>query len=322
MFITYLQGWFLNWRTIGWVNLLYILIPVCLTSFIYESPYWLISRDRFDDAKASLNWFHKNQPKVLCDSKHFSALKLEELIEEERKKRINNTEISLFKELCKPTSYKPLFVLTGLHFFQQFSGIYVFLCYSIYFFEASGTTINPFLGSVLLGLIRLILSASNTWIMKKTTRRFLLIFTTVGMGISLIISGMSTYWIDKGNTLLRPVPTIFLLVYAVCSIFGLLTIPWTMSAEMFPLRIRAVAQGILTGIAFEILFVVIQSFSSFEYIFGGFAGVQWFFAAMSLLGVVYIYIFVPETHNKDFAEIEEYFKTNVFYYRYKKRENV
>lgn len=39
------------------------------------------------------------------------------------------------KEFVKPTAYKPLFILFGLFFFQQFSGIYITLFYSVSFFQ-------------------------------------------------------------------------------------------------------------------------------------------------------------------------------------------
>lgn len=41
------------------------------------------------------------------------------------------------KQFFKPTGYKPLIILFGLFFFQQFSGIYITLFYSVIFFEVT-----------------------------------------------------------------------------------------------------------------------------------------------------------------------------------------
>lgn len=41
------------------------------------------------------------------------------------------------KQILKPTGYKPILILCGLFFFQQFSGIYITLFYSVTLFEVS-----------------------------------------------------------------------------------------------------------------------------------------------------------------------------------------
>lgn len=61
------------------------------------------------------------------------------------------------------------------------------------------------------------------------------------------------------------------------------------------------------------MFASIQSFWGLIDIFNGFAGVQWFFAVISIMASVYTYIFVPETHRKKLSEITDYFKENGIY---------
>lgn len=52
---------------------------------------------------------------------------------------------------------------------------------------------------------------------------------------------------------------------------------------------------------------------------GGSYGVHWFFGAMSFLSVIFVYIFLPETHRKMLSEIQDYFEHNTIYLNSKKR---
>lgn len=109
------------------------------------------------------------------------------------------------------------------------------------------------------------------------------------------------------------VPVAMLLLYVVTSMIGMLPIPWTMTAELFPLEIRGVAHSIAFSIANLLLFASVQSYWTLDEIFHGAAGVQYFFAVIALMGVVYTFLLLPETHKKKLSEITDYFNYNMFY---------
>jgi MFS family permease len=98
---------------------------------------------------------------------------------------------------------------------------------------------------------------------------------------------------------------------------GLLSIPWTMTAELFPTEIRGLAHGVTISIAHIMMFVSIQCYRDVRDLLGGAHAVQWFFAVMALGGAIFVYIFLPETHGRTLADIEEYFKENFIYIRRK-----
>jgi MFS family permease len=108
-------------------------------------------------------------------------------------------------------------------------------------------------------------------------------------------------------------PVVCVLLYVCSSMIGLLSIPWTMTAELFPTEIRGLAHGITISIAHILMFVSIQCYRDVRDLLGGAHALQWFFAAMALGGVVFVYVFLPETHGRTLAEIEEYFKENTIY---------
>lgn len=109
------------------------------------------------------------------------------------------------------------------------------------------------------------------------------------------------------------VPVASILFYVVTSMIGLLPIPWTMTAELFPIEIRGVAHSIAYSMANVLMFLSVQSYETLNYWFSGAAGVQWFFAVVSLAGLVYTFVFLPETHRKKLTDIEDYFNHNTVY---------
>lgn len=94
---------------------------------------------------------------------------------------------------------------------------------------------------------------------------------------------------------------------------GLLPIPWTMTAELFPLEIRGVAQSMSYASANILMFLAVQSYPSLANLLGGIVYAQWFFAVICLVGLVFMVIFLPETHGKKLNDIVEYFVHNTVY---------
>lgn len=320
MVLTYLKGWFMDWRLVAWLCNVYTILPIILIMFIPESPAWLVSKGRIEQARKSLEWINKYQPQPEHKSESFAEMQLNFLQKEqmskmkEQEQMGGNNAMRKLKMFFQPTGYKPLLILSGLFFFQQFSGIYITLFYAVTFIKDVGTDINPYLASILIGTVRFCMSMANTFLMRRYKRRTLLSISAFGMAVCMGVSALYTNWIHEGTTTQTWVPVAMLLLYVITSMMGLLSIPWTMTAELFPLAIRGMAHSIAYSVANVIMFASIQSYYSLLHVFQGPSGLQYFFAAISLGGLVYSFIFLPETHRKKLSEIEEYFLHNTTYF--------
>ncbi|CAH1118306.1 unnamed protein product [Phaedon cochleariae] len=326
MVVCFLMGWFLHWRTVAWVAILYASVPIMLLFCIPESPAWLVSRGKIQQAADSLRWFNKYQPQPENRGESLAELQLSLLQREHQTKLEEQAWKGEFgakakmMEFLKPTGYKPLLVLFGLFFFQQFSGIYITLFYSVTFFQAVGSDFNPYLASTFIAVIRVIMSCINTYMLKYFRRRPLVIVSGFGMAICMLLSGLFTHLVKEGSFTHTWVPVFFLLLYVVTSMIGLLPIPWTMTAELFPIEIRGAANSATYSLAYVTMSVSIQSFWTLESWFQGIAGLQWFFAAVCILSSVYTYVFLPETHGKKLSDITEYFVHNTIFLGSTKQE--
>lgn len=65
MVLVYLAGCFLHWRTVAWINISFVLLPLVLMYlFSPESPTWLVSRGRNEDALKACKIVSINKEKV------------------------------------------------------------------------------------------------------------------------------------------------------------------------------------------------------------------------------------------------------------------
>lgn len=80
-----------------------------------------------------------------------------------------------------------------------------------------------------------------------------------------------------------------------------------MLPEMFPMRVRGLTAGITVCLAYFMSFIVIKLYPSMlTWMGNGF--IFLFYAAVSLLGTVFVHFILPETKGKTLQEIENLFK--------------
>ncbi|KAF2882017.1 hypothetical protein ILUMI_24165 [Ignelater luminosus] len=316
MVIVNLKGWFMHWRLVAWLCSGYSIIPVILMLFIPESPAWLVSKGKIERARRSLEWFYKYQPQNDQMPMAYAEMKLAALQKEHALKcdESQTTDtVQRLKVFLQPVGYKPFLILSGLFIFQQFAGVYVVLFYGVTFFQEVGTDVNPYFASTLLGLMRLIMSLVNAWMMKRYNRRSLYFVSSIGMAVTLGISALFTKWIHEGTTEQNWVPVCMLILYVLFTMIAVLPIPFTTIAEMFPIAIRGIGHSTIFSIANLTMFAALQSYYTLSTYFGGSYGIQYFYAVFSLGGLVYSFVFLPETYNKKLSEIEDYFWNHTTY---------
>ncbi|XP_014477197.1 PREDICTED: facilitated trehalose transporter Tret1-like [Dinoponera quadriceps] len=315
MVISYLKGAYLDWRLVAWLSIIYAVVPVVLVElWVPESPVWLVSKGRIDDAKKSLERLYKNETsegKMSVAETQFTTIMKENEIKlnEQRRSKHGNVSHKL-RGFLKPTGWKPMAILFLLFSFQQFSGIYITLFYAVTWFQEVGAGVDEYIASILVGVTRFLCSMVNTWMLRRYKRRALCIISSLGMAVCMTVSGYFTLNIKNGDRSGYWVPVLCLLLYVCTSMVGMLTIPWTMTAELFPTEIRGIAHSISYSMANLLMFAALQSYRSLQNFLGGSYAVQWFFAAVSVGAAIFVWLLLPETHGKKLSEIEEYFHNN------------
>ncbi|XP_055547689.1 facilitated trehalose transporter Tret1-like [Wyeomyia smithii] len=267
-----------------------------------ESPAWLLSKERETEAERSLKKIrgYGSSLKTIPEIEH-ELTRLRENIEAQ-KMAGKECFIDMLKQ---PQVYKPLGVMIGFFAVQQFSGIFVVVVYAAKVSSEAGVSIDPFLCTVLIGITRVIATILVAYILDTLGRKPPSIFSGVGMAVCMFGIAACIYNPLPGG--LRWIPTFLIITYIFTSTLGFLTMPFSMTAELFPQKVRGPASGITIFFAYLMSFVIIKLYPTMVEQMGS-ANVFIFYGTISVFGILFVYYIVPETKGKSLQEIEDYFR--------------
>lgn len=178
-----------DWRTVAAVGafvpiITAILILLCLS----ESPVWLLARGREDEAKKSFEWVRNANKSAIISidvQREFQIIientrNLKESVKKASQGHADDEPLfrnvartygtgeaailqAKSKDLCsavwstlrRSDVWKPLLILNCYFFFMQFSGIPVLIAYAVNIMISEGVSLDPYLATVLLGVIKL-----------------------------------------------------------------------------------------------------------------------------------------------------------------------
>lgn len=280
------------------------MLTVILTSIMKESPSWLMAKGRETESLKSLRYFRgaRRNDKLLEEQieNEFYALK-------QSCQKVKGVKKPSFLKLVKePEVYKPLLIMVMFFAFQQFSGVFVVIVYAVQISVDAGVTIDPILCAIFIGLARLITTILMSPIIDKLGRRPLALGSGVGMSICMFALASNT-WFPQTMSHIPFLPVICINGFIVASTLGLMTLPFTMTAEVFPQKIKGPATGITLSLGNIMCFINIKLYTIIVAAWGK-ENMFAFYGTVSLLSIVVLYFILPETKGKSLQEIEEHFQ--------------
>jgi sugar porter (SP) family MFS transporter len=260
-----------------------------------ESPYFLLMVGKEEDARSSLKKVRRP----------FFEKELEEM-----KKIVEKSlsvHVTLRNSLESKAIRKGLLIGCGLMFFQQCSGITVVISYLQPIFEASGSSIQPEMATIIVGAIQLTTNFLTSQLVDKLGRRILLLCSLTGTCLSHVLLG--TYFYLKTNNFDNAVSYLFwlpvcsLILYVVMYNTGIGPVAWAMTGELFPPQFRNYASALVSSFCLFLAFIFALFFPNIREIIG-MAASFWIFAGSSALGIVFVWLLVPETKGKSLHDIQ------------------
>ena len=247
-----------------------------------ESPRWLVKMRRTSQAVRILE--RSGEPASRVGE-------IEAALIQERGVRVTDRRLR-----------KPLIIGVVLAIMQQVTGINTILYYgSIIFTEQVGTgKVSAALwANVIIGLVNLFFSVIALFLIDRLGRRALLIFSSGGMGVSLLVlSFLFTVHGVAGRLILA-----LILCYVGCFSVGLGPGVWVVIAELFPTRVRGRAMSIATISLWSACLLITSSFLSLVHaisISGAFA----MYAVLSFITLAFVWSVLPETKGRTLEAIE------------------
>lgn len=111
----------------------------------------------------------------------------------QRNFEIAKQESSSLKDLFRRQYAKPFLLAMGLMLFQQLSGINAVIFYTVSIFKMSGSTINNYLSTIIVGVVNLLSTFLANVLIDRLGRKILLYVSSVLIVLSLVALGTFFY---------------------------------------------------------------------------------------------------------------------------------
>ncbi len=281
-----------NWRWMlfaGVVPGLILFIGMC---FMHDTPRWLISKKREDEARIV---FKKIEPELNAEKEIKDIQKTIRLEEHTTNKKFQ----------FKKWMLMPFVVGIGIMFAQICTGINTIIYYAPTIFKNAGfeSNITAIYATTGIGVINFLMTIVALYFTDRLGRKPLLYFGLTGVMLSLLALGCAFQFAEFFGDNLKWVTVGSLVTYIICFAMSLGPIGWILVSEVFPLKIRGIAMSICTVSNFAFNFFVVSSFPILLHRIGG-AWTFWGFGAVSILCIIFVYFFVPETKGLSLEKIE------------------
>ncbi|XP_050304817.1 facilitated trehalose transporter Tret1-like isoform X2 [Anthonomus grandis grandis] len=298
LIFTYVVGYFVSNVMVFNLLLAGITAMFFLLFFLIgtETPHYHVQKNQHDLAKEALLKI-RNAPSDETEKEL-------EMIRKEIEKEERGSLLDIFRT---KGNIKAFIIGAGLVFFQQASGINAVLFFAQTIFEDAGTTLEAGYCSMIIGAVQFGTSFITPLVSNLFGRKFLLIFSSIGMCLSESILGV--YDIIKSNhpdsvsSSLSFLPILSLVLYIITYNVGIGPLPWAIIAEIFPTNIKAPAGALAASVCWFTSFLITNWFTQIVHKLGQgqcFLG----FAGFSLLMGVFTVFYVLETKGKSLAQIQ------------------
>jgi sugar porter (SP) family MFS transporter len=280
-----------NWRLMFGLAAVPAILMFVGMLFQHESPHWLVTQDREDEA-------HEILSKVRAEGDIDAEIAEVRELSQQRKAGV--------KELLNPLVRHAVVVGVALAVFQQITGINTIIYYAPTLLANAGFGNSAsLLANVGNGVINVGMTILAVWLLDRSGRRPLLLSGTTGMAVGLITVAL-TFLIGGANLhgAAAIIAIIGLLVYTGSFAVGLGPVFWLLISEIYPVKIRGAAMSVATIANWGANFIVTISFLTLLGTIGN-AGTFFLFAGLTIIALVYFQRQVPETKNRSLQEIEK-----------------
>ncbi|NXN95840.1 GTR6 protein, partial [Rhinopomastus cyanomelas] len=310
-----LQRLVLDWRWLAVAGEVPVLTMIILLCFMPDSPRFLLSQGKEEQALGSLCWLRGKDTDY--------AREYEQIKDSVRKQsqRVSCAEIK------DPFIYKPILIAVGMRFLQQLSGVTCVIVYLQSIFKKTSVILQPQYDAAVVGLVRLVSVLIAAVSMDKAGRKILLFVSAGVMLVSNLTMGLYTHFVPASQngtvankTLVSSahlpaetnyitlIPLLAIMFFIMGYAMGWGPITWLLMSEILPLKARGVASGLCVVVSWLTAFTLTQFFLQVVDAFG--LEVPFLFFAIICAGNIFFTgCCVPETKGRSLEQIEAFFRT-------------
>ncbi|XP_031619027.1 facilitated trehalose transporter Tret1-like [Contarinia nasturtii] len=298
--LAFILGHFCDYYTTPKVVIALMIICSVLLFFFPESPPFLMKQNQVLEAEKSIHFYQNlNGNNANYELLQIEMSKLQSMFADMK------TESSLtWSDLTTHTARKAITIGVVLAALNQFCGCFAMFNYTSYVFEEAGSNFTPNESAIVIGFISLFGSFLSTNLVDRAGRKILFAISSVGTALGLIVLGiyvMLKSWNYQVETL-NWIPMVSFSFVVFIASLGLMTLPFVVISEIMPEKIKDFSVSFCMIILWTLTFIMVKWLplltESFE-----FYRSMFLFAAVCVLGYVFIFFYVPETKSKSYEQI-------------------
>lgn len=276
-----------GWRWMFIAEAIPAFLFILLILLVPESPRWLVKAGRPEKALPTL---------IRIGGEAYAREEMRSIQESLQ----SVTDKVSIRELFKK-SYRPVLVIgVFLAVFQQWCGINTVFNYADEIFTAAGYGVSDTLFNIVItGSVNLVFTLVAMFTVDKWGRKKLMLIGSAGLTVTYILLG-GAYFLELKGVAVLALVVIAIAIYAM----SLAPIVWVILSEIFPNRIRGAAMALATFALWTACFILTYTFPLLNASLGA-SGTFWVYAAICLVGFVYVLRKLPETKGKTLEAIEK-----------------
>ncbi|XP_021291895.1 sugar transporter ERD6-like 16 isoform X2 [Herrania umbratica] len=291
--VAFLMGTIIPWRTLaltGLVPCTFLLVGLC---FIPESPRWLAKVGLSKEFQAALRRLRGKDADITQE-----AADIQVYIE-----TLQSLPKTTILDLFQQKYFGSVIIGVALMVFQQFGGINGITFYASETFASAGLSSGK-TGTIAYACVQVPITIAGAMLMDRSGRRPLIMVSATGTFLGCFLAGTSFYLKDH-NLLPEWVPILAVggvLIYIASFSIGMGAVPWVIMSEIFPINVKGVAGSLVVlvnwlgawAVSYTFNFLMSWSPSGTFFVYSGF----------SVMTVLFVAKFVPETKGKTLEEIQ------------------
>jgi MFS transporter, SP family, galactose:H+ symporter len=261
--------------------------------FLPETPRWLIRRGRHESARGIL---------LRIRERHDVDLEIDEIQLSLAQQEQHGTWRDLLHRQVRPA----LIVGIGLAVFQQITGINTVIYYAPKILQSAGfaSASGAILATAGVGLVNFGMTVVAMFLVDRLGRRPLLLIGIAGMIVTLAALALS-FQIQSNS--LAWLAVICLMGYVASFAISLGPIFWLLIAEIYPLKMRGLAEGTAATFCWGSNLVVALTFLTLLEKLGA-SSTFALYACASIASWLFSYYLVPETKGRTLEQIEAFWR--------------
>lgn len=278
-----------GWRWMFTAVVAPAIIFMTASLFIPESPRWLLTRTRRQEASSVLT---KIGGAFYSQSE---IANIEVTIAEE-----SALAQASFMELLRRPVRRIVLIGIALAVLQQWTGINVLFNYASDVYRGAGYGANDILLNIVItGAINLIFTIFAILLVDRLGRRWLMLLGCIGIGVSHLFCALA--YAEHWNS-----ATVLVLTLSAIACYALTLAPvtWVLIAEIFPNRVRSQAVSVTVSALWLASFVLTYTFPLLNRALGT-GGIFRTYGVICLGGWALVFFFVPETKGRSLEDIEQ-----------------